>query len=359
MLHNTDDAERQIINAATQRPVDRRTTASIAAGRYCRGGASVFASRSAEFERLEPIYANTGIETRYSCVPLTWFSEPHGWAERNRLYATHALELAETAATDCLAKAKFSAQDIDGIVMVSTTGIATPSLDALLMEHMPFRRDVQRLPIFGLGCAGGVLGLGRAAALARSSKQQRWLLVVVELCGLTFRKGDLSNSNIVASALFGDGAAAAAISCDGSGPHLPQWGEHTWPQSLDVMGWHVEDDGFGVLFSRDIPSLVRERLKPVTESYLAAHGRCLEDIDHYVFHPGGARVIDELGTTFGLSDSALNTARGVLRDYRNMSAASVFFVLERTLEAKAKGRMLLGVLGPGFSAAFATLETSA
>ncbi len=319
----------------------------------------LFASRGAEFERLEPIYANAGIETRYSCVPLAWFSEHHGWAERNRLYATHALELAQTAATECLAAANLSAQEIDGIVMVSTTGIATPSLDALLMERLPFRRDVQRLPVFGLGCAGGVLGLGRAAALASSAKAQRWLLVVVELCGLTFRKGDLSNSNIVASALFGDGAAAAVISCDGSGPQLPQWGEHTWPQSLDVMGWRVEDDGFGVLFSRDIPSLVREHLKPVTETYLASHGQCLEDIDHYVFHPGGARVIDELGTTFGLSASALSTARGVLRDYGNMSAASVFFVLARTLEAKATGRMLLGALGPGFSAAFATLDSGA
>ena len=222
----------------------------------------LFASRRAEFKRLEPIYANAGIETRYSCVPLEWFSEPHGWAERNRLYATHALELAQTAATECLADANLSAQEIDGIVMVSTTGIATPSLDALLLERMPFRRDVQRLPIFGLGCAGGVLGLGRTAAMARSAKDQKWLLVVVELCGLTFRKGDLSNSNIVASALFGDGAAAAVISCDGTGPQLPRWGEHTWPQSLDVMGWRVEDDGFGVLFSRDIPSLEHFRINP-------------------------------------------------------------------------------------------------
>ena len=217
----------------------------------------LFGARGAEFERLRPIYANTGIETRYSCVPLEWFSEAHGWAERNRLYASHALDLAQEAATKCLSGAELQPQDIDDIVVVSTTGIATPSLDARLMERMPFRRDVHRLPIFGLGCAGGVLGLGRTAAMARASVAQNWLLVVVELCGLTFRKGDLSNSNIVASALFGDGAAAVVISCKGSGPELSRWGEHTWPDSLDVMGWEVEDDGFGVLFSRNIPSLVR------------------------------------------------------------------------------------------------------
>ncbi len=319
----------------------------------------LFASRSAEFRRLEPIYANAGIETRYSCVPLEWFSEPHGWAERNRRYTTHALELAQAAATKCLASASLSPQDIDGIVMVSTTGIATPSLDARLLECMPFRRDVQRLPVFGLGCAGGVLGLARTAAMARSAEEQKWLLVVVELCGLTFRKGDLSNSNIVASALFGDGAAAAVISCQGCGPQIPQWGEHTWPQSLDVMGWQVEDDGFGVLFSRDIPSLVRKRLKTVAETYLANHGQCLDDIDHYVFHPGGARIIDELNNLFGFPEATLQTTRGVLRDYGNMSAASVFFVLARTLETEASGRMLLGALGPGFTAAFATLEAGA
>ena len=318
----------------------------------------LFGARGAEFDRLLPIYTNAGIETRYSCVPLEWFREPHGWAERNSLYATHALDLGEEAATRALAAADLQAQDIDGIVFVSTTGIATPSLDALLVDRMPFRRDVHRLPVFGLGCAGGVLGLGRTAAMARASSDQNWLLVVVELCGLTFRKEDLSNGNIVASALFGDGAAAAVISCNGSGPQLAGWGEHTWPDSLDVMGWEVEDDGFGVLFSRAIPSLVRERLRPVTESYLASCGQKLCDIDHFVFHPGGARVIEELAYTFKLTETSLSPERDVLRDFGNMSAASVFFVLKRTLEADAKGRMLLAALGPGFTAAFATLETA-
>ena len=125
-------------------------------------------------DRLLPIYTNAGIETRYSCVPLEWFREPHGWAERNRLYATHALDLAEEAATGALAAAGLQAPEIDGIVFVSTTGIATPSLDALLVDRLPFRRDVHRLPVFGLGCAGGVLGLGRTAAMARASSDQNW-----------------------------------------------------------------------------------------------------------------------------------------------------------------------------------------
>src|SRR3546814_6283974 len=136
---------------------------------------------------------------------------------------------------------------------------------------MPFRRDVQRLPIFGLGCAGGVLGLARTAALARAAPSERWLFLVVELCGLTFRSMDRSKSNIIATALFGDGAAAAVVSCDGDGLAMSAWGEHTWPDSLDVMGWRIEEDGFGVLFSRDIPNLIRKDLRPTVEQIGRAH----------------------------------------------------------------------------------------
>ncbi len=317
----------------------------------------LFKARGEEFDRLLPVYNNTGIEKRYSCVPIDWYNQTHGWAERNAVYAEHALDLACEAATQCLADANVKPAEIDGIVMVSTTGIATPSLDAQILERLPFRRDVQRLPIFGLGCAGGVLGLGRTAAMARLPERQTWLLIVVELCGITFRKSDISNSNIVASALFGDGAAAAVISCEGDGLLIPNWGEHTWPKSLDVMGWQIEDDGLGVLFSRNIPSLVRKHLREVTEVYLASKGRLIEDINHYVFHPGGARVIEELMDAFPLAEPDLVAARTVLRDYGNMSAASVFFVLKHILETGASGQMLMVALGPGFTAAFANLES--
>ena len=172
---------------------------------------------------------------------------------------------------DCLARADVSTERVDTLVTVSTSGIATPSLDARLMEEMPFRRDVQRLPVFGLGCAGGVLGLARAAAMARAAPGSLVLLLVVELCGLTFRNRDVSKSNVIATALFGDGAAAALITCaqEVSAPEIAGWGEHTWPDSLDVMGWRVEEDGLGVLFSRDIPAIVRERYGAALHAFLA------------------------------------------------------------------------------------------
>lgn len=309
-----------------------------------------------ELDRLLPAYGHAGIAARYSCVPLDWYFSPHGWKERTRLFAEHAPAMLAEAATRCLAEARTAVERVDCIVAVSTTGIATPSLDALLMERLPFRRDVQRLPVFGLGCAGGVLGLARAAELARAEPGRNVLLVVVELCALTFRRGDNSKSNVIATALFGDGAAAALISTEGDGPVLGPAGEHTWPGTLDVMGWHVEEDGLGVLFSRDIPTLVRTRLRSAAEAFLARHELSLDEIAGHVCHPGGAKVIDALEDAFGLVPGAMTEARIVLRDYGNMSAATVLFVLERMLSQQRHGRWLMSALGPGFTAGFQVLN---
>jgi alkylresorcinol/alkylpyrone synthase len=318
----------------------------------------VFNGRARDFDRLIQVYGNAGIERRYSVVPIEWYLEPHGWVEKTRLFVDGALSLLEQATRDCLARTELGLADIDAVVAVSSTGIATPSLDALLMERLGLRRDVTRLPIFGLGCAGGVLGLGHAATLAQARPGARVLYLVVELCGITFRTADTSKSNIIATALFGDGAAAALISTAGDGLALTHSGSHTWQNTLDVMGWRVEEDGLGVLFSRDIPQLVRSEFGPAVAGFLARHGGALSDIDSFVCHPGGAKVIQALESTFGLEDGDLVHARSVLRDYGNMSAATVLFVLERTLAAGAGRHHLMSALGPGFSAGFLTLEAA-
>ena len=310
-----------------------------------------------DLERLLPVYLNAGIETRYSCVPLEWYTRPHGWAEKNRLYLENAVALIETATLDCLARAGLGVGDVDMVVSVSTSGIATPSLDALLAERLDMRRDVQRLPVFGLGCAGGVLGLARAAAMAQASPRATVLFLVVELCALTFRHTDQSKSNVIATALFGDGAAAALVSCAGDGPALTTWGEHTWPRSLDIMGWRVEDDGLGVLFSRNIPAIIRADLRAVLDGFLELHGLTLADIDRFLCHPGGAKVVSALEDALELPPGGLAMSRAVLRDYGNMSAATVLFVLERALETRQSGRDLLSAVGPGFSAGFMIVET--
>ena len=308
-------------------------------------------------ERLLPVFTNTGIRTRYSCVPLDWYDRRHSWAERNRIYLAAALDMLEATTVQLLDRAGRSKDLIDAVVVVSTTGVATPSLDALLINRMGLRASVRRLPIFGLGCAGGVIGLARAASQALAAPGETILFLVVELCALWFRRDDFSKSNIVATALFGDGAAGALLSTEGDGPAVVAAGEHTWPGSLDVMGWDVADDGLSAVFSRDIPKLVATRFREVMADFLALHDLVVDDIDRFVCHPGGAKVVAALEGAFGLGRGTLASARGVLRDFGNMSAATVMFVLERTLaDPRPWNRALMNALGPGFTAGFIVLD---
>lgn len=318
----------------------------------------MFAATHGGFERLAPIYRNAEIETRHSCVPIDWYLEPHGFSERNNLFLDNATALLETAANLALAEAGLDADQIDAVVTVCSTGIATPSLDARLMQRMGFRPDLKRLPVFGLGCGGGVIGLARAADLARARPESRILLLVVELCALTFRTQDRSKSNLVATALFGDGAAAAVISCrdDATGPRLGASAEHTWPDSLDVMGWDVADDGLKVVFSRDIPTLVAEDFRPVVDRFLTANGLALDQIGGFICHPGGARVLEALEACLELPAGRLVHARDVLRAHGNMSSATVLFVLKAALDAGEPGPHLLTALGPGFTASLMLVE---
>ncbi len=315
--------------------------------------------RSREIVRLLPMFGNTGIVSRYSCVPVEWYEREHDWPERNRIYLESAVDLLEAATRTALERAGREASDVAAIVAVSTTGIATPSLDALLMERMGLRRTARRLPIVGLGCGGGTIGLARAATMARDDPGSLVLLLVVELCALSFRRDDFSKSNIVATALFGDGAAALLISTGGSGPAICGGGEYTWPDSLDVMGWDVTGDGLKAIFSRDIPDLVSTQLREVAEAFLRERGLTLRDVDRFVCHPGGAKVIDALEHAYELAPGTLAESREVLREYGNMSAATVMFVLERFLESSAPApwrRALVSGMGPGFTAGFTLLE---
>lgn len=353
---STSDRAPRLASLATATPSITLTQADVTAR-----AAEHFAKTPAAFEWIAPIYRNAEIDTRHSCVPTEWYLSDHSFRERNDLFLAHAVDLLAQAAQRALDEAGLDAADIDAIVAVSTTGIATPSLDARLMTRMGFRRNVERLPVFGLGCAGGVLGLSRAAAMAIARPTSRVLLLVVELCGLTFRNQDRSKSNLVATALFGDGAAAAVISCRpeyAASPRLGPWGEHTWPDSLDVMGWDVADDGLKVLFSRDIPALVREDLRPVVDAFLADNGATLSDIAGFVCHPGGAKVIDALEDCFELQRGDLTLARQVLREHGNMSAATVLFVLRAALDAGVVGPQLMTTLGPGFTAGMLVVQAA-
>jgi len=309
-----------------------------------------------DIARLMPVFENTGIDRRYSCVPIDWYAQPHGWKERNELYIVHSLALFESITEACLASANLRREDIDAIVTVSTTGIATPSLDALLVERMGLRRDIVRLPIFGLGCAGSVLGMARAATLAQTMPGANVLFLVVELCALTFRKDDTSKSNIVATALFGDGAAGAILSTNGDGPEIGATGEHTWANSLDVMGWEIEEDGLKARFATSIPGLVANDFRKIANEFARKNDIDLKDIDAFACHPGGAKVLDALEDALTLPRGALEESRTVLRDYGNMSAATAMFVLKRMEKRNQRERRMMTALGPGFSCGFVMLE---
>ena len=315
--------------------------------------------------RLKQLFLNAEIETRYAAAPIDWYEQAHSFELKNDLYIDRAIELLKQVAIDSLSVAGLACSDVDTLVTVSSTGVAVPALDVRLMEELPFRRNVQRLPVFGLGCAGGALGLARAAACARAQPGSRVLCLVVELCTLTFCRSDQTTANVVATALFGDGAAGAVLTTDGPGPAIKAWGEHTWPGSLDVMGWHVTQRGLELQLSRGVPDFARHRVRGVTDEFLASVGLELADVDDFICHPGGSKVLEALEDAFRLPSGGLAASREILRDYGNMSAATVLFILERVLMTSAADngrregtrRYLMTGLGPGFSIGYLVLES--
>jgi alkylresorcinol/alkylpyrone synthase len=316
---------------------------------------AIFKRFGDDFTRMLPVFANSGIDRRYSVCPAEWFHKPNGWPERTEQFLEGAKMLFRQVSAEALEIAGVAAREIDVIVTVSSTGIATPSIEAHVMHDMGFRDDVLRVPVFGLGCAGGVTGLRIAGDLARAQKGRKVLLCVIELCTLSFRPDHVTKSNIVATALFGDGAAAAVLTDDGDGPAIEYAGQHTWKDSIDVMGWRVDPEGFGAIFSRSIPDLATTDLRPVADQFLANHRMTLSDIDHFSFHPGGAKVIQALEGAFELEQGQLQHERDVLARFGNMSAPTAMFVLKEAFRDPGTGRRLVGALGPGFTASFLTL----
>ena len=325
----------------------------------------VFSRDQSDIERLQGVFKNSGVGFRRSVVPPSWLLKPHGFEERTRLFRENALALAEEAALLALERAELQPDEVDALVFCSSTGVSVPGIDSFLFDRLALRRTARRLQIFGYGCAGGVLGLSRAAELSLARPGERVLFVVVELCSLTFQPQDQSKSNIVALALFADGAAAAVLqsgeagSVNGESLALTAWGERTWPRSQEIMGWHAADDGFGVLFSPRIPQFLLQEFAPAVDSFLAEQTLTRDALAGYVVHPGGAKVVGALEATLGLADGALEDSRAVLREYGNMSAPTVLFVLERAVAGGMTGRHLMAAVGPGFTAGFMLLEGNA
>lgn len=317
----------------------------------------LFGGRTHEFERLEPVFDNAGVERRHIVREPEWYAGDHGWAERNAVYLDAAEALFIDAAEQALDAAGVAADEVDAVVTVSTTGLATPSLEARVAGRMGFRPDVERVPLFGLGCAGGVTGLALAARLARGEPGRTVLFVTVELCSISIRLDRPTKANIVATALFGDGAAACLLRAGEPGlARIGPAAELLWPGTLDIMGWRVEDPGLGVIFDRSIPPFVEENMAEGVRRIAAKCGIDPLLVERFTCHPGGAKVIAALEASLALPPGALDHERAVLADYGNMSAPTVLFVLDRLLKAGMPERTMLLALGPGFTASGLMLE---
>ena len=322
--------------------------------------AEIFGGVYPDFKRLSKSFDTAGIDTRHSVVPLDWFAEPHGWADRARAFAAGAKALFVEAARAALSQAGWQSAEVDVVVTVCSTGIATPSLEAQALTEMGFRDTVLRVPIFGLGCAGGVSGLATAGLLAAGRPGAKVLLVVVETCSLAFRADRLQKADIIAAVLFGDGAAAACLSdsrpIDMPSVRLGAPHQKTWPETLGIMGWDVDETGFGVIFDRSIPAFISSEFGAAAQEAV----RLVETpITRYVCHPGGAKVIEALEGALHIEQGALDAEREVLRRAGNMSAPTVLFVLKAVLDAGRTGQMMACALGPGFTASFQPLSVGA
>lgn len=318
---------------------------------------TLFGHRMRLFEQLEPVFDNAGIARRHIVRPVEWYHGDHGWKARNHVYLEAAEALYVEAARGALDRAGIEAGEVDCLVTVSTTGIATPSLEARVGPRLGLRGDVRRLPMFGLGCAGGISGLATAARLAGAEPGTNWLMVTVETCSISIRLDSDDPAAIVATALFGDGAAAAVVS---AGSHslarIAGAAEKLWPDTQRIMGWDVEDPGLAVVFDRAIPPFIEENLQSAVDEMLAGLGRARDDIDRFCCHPGGVKVIDAIEAALDLPQGELNLEREVLHDHGNMSAPTVLFVLERLIEQGLPKRVMMTAFGPGFTCAGLLLE---
>ena len=313
-----------------------------------------WAEKHFNLDRLEQLHRAVRVGGRHLALPMERYLELDSFAKRNDAWITAAVDLGESALKEALLRADLRPADIDHFYFVTVTGLATPSIDARLVNRMGLRADMKRVPIFGLGCVAGAAGLARAADAVRAFPGEIAALLAVELCSLTLQREDLSVANIIASGLFGDGAAAVLIGGAERpvrGPRVVATRSVFYPETERVMGWDIVDSGFKVVLSPEVPQLVRARVRADVDSFLASHGLSRGDVRHWICHSGGPRVLEAFEEALELPRPALQRTWDSLHQVGNLSSASVLFVLRDLLdsrEAKPGDVGLLIAMGPGF-----------
>nr|HEV7955336.1 3-oxoacyl-[acyl-carrier-protein] synthase III C-terminal domain-containing protein [Candidatus Acidoferrales bacterium] len=341
----------------------------------------VFPLSESRTSMMLEVIQNAKVDKRYFIFPPDYTIEPRSLEQTTKEYQEHSVKLGRQVAADCLKNAGLAATDIDLLITISCTGVIIPSLDAYLINDLGFRSDVRRLPITELGCAAGAAALGRAWDFLKGVPEGNVLIVSVELPSLTFQRRDMSPANLISTILFGDGAAAAVVSRgnsatpsvngashagNGNGdaravnrPRILGTRSHLFPQSIDAMGFDLKEGGLHIVLSKDVPQLIRDKIKGLVEGFLASYGLQQDDMAAFVLHPGGQKLLLFIEEELGLPRAMTQYSWDVLRDYGNLSSASVIYVLQEWMtrgNVSAGEYGLLTAFGPGFSAEMMLLQ---
>ena len=320
----------------------------------------VFSLDGKRLEAIHTVIDNSQIDERHSVFPVEYIIEPRPLSQINNEYREKSIELGLQAVSGALAKAEMTPSDVDLLMTVSCTGVMIPSLDAYLATEMGFRSDVRRLPITELGCAAGAAGLAHAGEYLRAFPDRTALLVAVELPTLTFQRKDFSQANLISAVLFGDGAACVVVTGrEAAGPRILASECFLFPNSLDAMGFDLRDSGFHIVLSKDVPQLIRERVKELVEGFLARQGLRREDISAFILHPGGQKLLSFMEAELDLTRTDTELSWDVLRRFGNLSSASVLFILQEWMSKREMPPGSYGLLmafGPGFTAEMILLQ---
>ncbi len=318
--------------------------------------------RHHNLDRLEALHRNVLVGGRHLALPIQEYEGLDSWGKANDAWIRVAQEVGEQAVRDALDRAGLSVGDVDALLFVTVTGVATPSIDARLMNRLGLPSRVKRTPIFGLGCVAGTAGVARAADYVRAYPDQVAVLLSVELCSLTLQREDLSVPNLIASGLFGDGAAAAVVAGHGRtcpGPRVVATRSVFYPDSERVMGWDISERGFQIVLSAGVPDVVRRFLRRDVDSFLAEHGIARSEVTRWVAHPGGPKVLEAMQEALELPNGMLDRTWRSLREVGNLSSTSVLLVLKETLEGDAPPTGSFGMMlamGPGFCSELVLLQ---
>jgi alkylresorcinol/alkylpyrone synthase len=337
-----------IASIATAVPPYRMTCAEVK-----QAVRKVFPIAPHRLEAVMQLFDHAQVAQRYSVLPLEQLIRPRLLTQRSREYQEHAIALTRQVAADCLAQAGLRAEAIDMLITVSCTGYMIPSLDAYLINDLGFRADIRRLPITELGCVGGAMALSHAREFVRACPDCSALVVAVELSSLTFQPHDRSPDNLVACALFGDGAAAALITGrTPPGVQIVDTASYLIPDTLDAMGFDLRDNGFQIVLAKSVPEILRGQIRPLVEQFLDRHGLQSGQLAAFVFHPGGKKILDYLEEELSIERQKMQPSWNVLREYGNLSSATILFVLREWLSERRPATGTYGLMagfGPGLS----------